>query len=178
MRIVRTIVLAGIVLKVALIGSWWWSVTRPAYAAREGADPSPDLPSELLERTRGFHDLLDAVRQRGADLDQREQSVAAREATLKALEKTIADEVTRLESLTKSATPASSPGGAPTVGVTKVYESMKAEEAAPILDKLDDATALGILGRMKERQVGAILAAMNRDRAVELTRALSGTRRQ
>ena len=47
-------------------------------------------------------------------------------------------------------------------------------EAAPILDKMDDSTVKGILGTMKERQIGAILAAMNRDRAVAVTKVLAG----
>jgi flagellar motility protein MotE (MotC chaperone) len=50
---------------------------------------------------------------------------------------------------------------------------MKPEEAAPILDRLDDATATSIFACMKERQVGAILALMNKDRAVALTKALA-----
>ena len=49
--------------------------------------------------------------------------------------------------------------------------------AAPIFDRLDDATAKRIFGCMKEKQIGAILAAMNRERAVELTRMLSGLSR-
>ena len=48
------------------------------------------------------------------------------------------------------------------------------QEAGPILDHLDDTTAAVILGRMKEKQIAAILAAMNRERAVQLTKVLSG----
>ena len=58
--------------------------------------------------------------------------------------------------------------------VAKVYASMNPEEAAPILDRLDDATAKTVLGCMKERQIGAILAAMSKDHAVALARLLAG----
>ena len=51
---------------------------------------------------------------------------------------------------------------------------MRPEEAAPIIDRLDDATATRIFGCMKEKQIGAILAAMNRERAVAVTKALAG----
>jgi flagellar motility protein MotE (MotC chaperone) len=116
--------------------------------------------------------------------NQREQALAAREAALKTLEKTLADEVTHLEGLAKAGgvpVPAGANGAAAAEaapagaagGVTKVYESMKPDEAGPIFDKLDDQVALGILRRMKERQIGAILAAMNRDRAVVMTRLLA-----
>jgi flagellar motility protein MotE (MotC chaperone) len=50
---------------------------------------------------------------------------------------------------------------------------MRPEDAAPILDRLDDATARSVLGCMKERQIGAILAAMAKDRAVALTKLLA-----
>ena len=171
MRFARALVLAGLAFKVVVLGAWWWEVVRPAYAAKGAEGAGAEVPGDLLGRSRGFRDLLEAVRQRGAELDQREQAVAAREAALKTLEKTIADEVARLESLTKTA---GGPGAGPTgVGVTKVYESMKADEAGPILDRLDDATATAILSRMKEKQIGAILAAMNKDRAVQLTKLLA-----
>ena len=183
MRSVRVAVLAGLLLKVGVLGVWWWDVARPVYAAKEGegapaaaGDQSP-VPAELLARSRGFRDLLEAVRQRGAELDHREQAVAAREAALRTLEKVIADEVTRLEGLHGGGSgQGGAPGGAvaPGATITKIYESMKAEEAAPILDRLDDTTAKVILGRMKEKQIAAILAAMNRERAVQLTKMLTG----
>ena len=39
--------------------------------------------------------------------------------------------------------------------------------------KLDDETARTIFACMSEKQIGAILAAMNRDRAVALTQILA-----
>lgn len=61
--------------------------------------------------------------------------------------------------------------------LTKIYETMKPEEAGPILDRLDAPTLIAIVGRMKERPLGAILAAMNRDRAVTVTQALASRQR-
>jgi flagellar motility protein MotE (MotC chaperone) len=186
MRIARLVVMLGLGVKLLVLGAWWWNAVAPAYAAKGGESTSAagtEVPGDLLARSRGFRDLLEAVHQRGVDLDQREQAVAARESALKTLEKTIADEVTRLEGLTRPAGGAAAPAAADGsvsplpaaggVGVTKIYETMKPDEAGPIFDKLDDATATAILGRMKERQIGAILAAMTRDRAVQLTRLLS-----
>jgi flagellar motility protein MotE (MotC chaperone) len=184
MKVARVLVLMSLAFKVVVLGTWWCSGAGPAYAAKgaegEGTPGGAgSVPADLLDRSRGFRDLLEAVRQRGSALDQREQTVAARETALKTLEKTLADEVTRLETLTKAAgggAPGAEggPGGVP---VTKVYESMKPDEAGPIFDKLDDQIALGILSRMKEKQIGAILAAMTRDRAVVMTRLLAETRK-
>jgi len=50
---------------------------------------------------------------------------------------------------------------------------MRPEEAAPLIDRLDDATARMVLAGMKERQIGAILAVMTKERAVALTKLLA-----
>ena len=59
--------------------------------------------------------------------------------------------------------------------MTKIYQNMRPEEAAPIIDRLDDETARTIFGCMKEKQIGAILAAMRPERAVAVTKALAGS---
>ena len=185
MRVIKGLVLVGLGFKVMVLGLWWWDsvahAERPTKAPEALDSGEAIVPSDLLARSRGFRDLLDAVRQRGQELDEREQAIKSRAAALDALEKTVAEEVARLEGQVGAKGPAPVEAGAPVpardaglaVGVTKIYESMKAEEAAPILDRLDDATARAILARMKEKQIGAILAAMNRDRAVALTKALA-----
>jgi len=188
MRIVRYLVFVGLVVKAAVVGFWCWASVAQAEKTGKAEAPAVadgTVPQDLLARSRGFRDLLDAVRKRTAALDEREQALQARAATLDALEKTVSSEIARLESAGGAARPAAvdpgGPGGAAPAAagggpaVTKIYENMKAEEAAPIIDKLDDATAKAILGRMKEKQIGAILAAMNRDRAVALTKALAGS---
>jgi flagellar motility protein MotE (MotC chaperone) len=183
MRSLRILVLAALALKATALVAWWWDLTQPAWArAREGSAKKTEaaesaVPAELLARSRGFRDLLAAVEKRTGELDQREQTVAARESALKTLERAIADELTRLEAggrAPASAGAATAGSSAPPAAITKIYENMKAEEAAPIIDRLDDATARAIMGRMKEKQIAAILAAMNRDRAVALTKMLTG----
>ena len=181
MRRVRIAMLIGIVIKAAVIGGWWWTGLAAA-RSESGTEPAAPagMPADLFEKSRGFRDILLAVEKRGAELDQREQALGAREAALKALEAALGEHVAQLDP-TPAPTAAGTPGATPEpaagpcgVVVTKVYASMKPEEAAPILDRLDDATAKMVLGCMKERQIGAILAAMNKDRAVALTRLLAG----
>ena len=211
MRIVRWLrglVIASLLVKIAVWGTWW-TATVFAEATASGAAPAESpvsapnagLPASLLEQSRGFREVLDAVAARQDTLAAKEKALAEREAGLAHLEKAVAQQVAKLEALAGMPTPAlprgggvpaggvAKPGAAAGAGaasaedgsgrgaeVTRIYESMKAEEAAPILDKLDDETLRAILGRMKERQIGAILAAMNRDRAVAFTKLLAGTR--
>ena len=183
MRVIKGLVLLAFGVKVMVLGLWCWDSVAHAERQTKPTEVAETalVPADLLARSRGFHDLLDAVRQRGQELDEREQAVKARAAAVDALEKTVAEEVARLEALvgTGKGAPAptaegAAPAAAAAADITKIYESMKAEEAAPILDRLDDDTAKAILGRMKQKQIGAILAAMKPDRAVTLTKALAG----
>jgi len=50
-----------------------------------------------------------------------------------------------------------------------VYEKMKAEEAASIIENLDENLSLAILSQMEERQAARILAAMKSQQAEKLS---------
>jgi hypothetical protein len=58
----------------------------------------------------------------------------------------------------------------------KIYGAMKAEEAAPLFDRLDDSTVLRIFHHMKQRQISAVLPLMKPEKAVKLTELLGGRR--
>lgn len=181
MRWIRAAIVVSLAMKLVVFGTWWQQSL--ALAEREEAaatDPldarAAGVPRSLFEKSRGFRTLLEAVRDRGAELDRREEALGEREAAVKTLEQLLSTEVARLEALA----PEGGEGAAETnagpcgLAVTKVYQSMKPEEAGPILDLLDDRTVKAIFSCMKEKQVGAILAAMNRERAVALTKVLAG----
>jgi flagellar motility protein MotE (MotC chaperone) len=185
MRWLRSGLALVLVVKAAVLGVWWWEsiarAERSASAAEAAAEAG--VGPDLFTRSRGFRELLDAVHRRGEELERREQAVAAREGALRALEQAL---VARAEGGSPAAPASPLPAPAPpvveaqapvgcAVALTKIYQSMRPEEAAPIDDRLDDATARSIFGCMKEKQIGAILGAMSRDRAVALTKVLSGT---
>ena len=122
--------------------------------------------------------MLESLSRRQAELDQREKVLAAREEKLALYEKDVTEKIAQLEQVGKTLkdelkqTHAASDEAA--ASLAKVYGAMKPAEAAPILDQLDEATALRILTRMKEKQVGEILPLMTRERAIGLTRSLAG----
>ncbi|HUE29486.1 MAG TPA: hypothetical protein VMR79_01355 [Verrucomicrobiae bacterium] len=167
MRRVRMGVLAGLAVKAVILGAWWWASVARAERPVAEAPVAPDL----FAKSRGFRELLEAVRKRGEELDRREQALAKREAAVKALEQALAETAGRVQAGGEMASGETASCG---VAVTKIYQSMRPEEAAPIIDRLDDATAKRIFACMKEKQIGAILAAMNRERAVAVTKALAG----
>jgi flagellar motility protein MotE (MotC chaperone) len=60
--------------------------------------------------------------------------------------------------------------------IVKIYETMKPKDAASILGELDMQILLGIMEAMKERKSASILAAMEPERAREVTTELARKR--
>jgi flagellar motility protein MotE (MotC chaperone) len=176
MRVLVVVVAASVALKCAGLVALWRGpaiVAADAVAATPAAakdDAAGRDVSACGEDAHAFHDLLAALRRRSDELAQREAELKTREAGLQAIRRATAAEVARLEQVAKAL---GLTGSGTTVAITKVYESMRPEDAAPILDRLDDPTLRALLGRMREKQVGAILAAMSRDRAVAVTKAMA-----
>jgi flagellar motility protein MotE (MotC chaperone) len=57
--------------------------------------------------------------------------------------------------------------------LVKIYETMKAKEAAKIFESLDMPTLLGVVERMKPARVAVIMAEMNPEKAKDITVALT-----
>ncbi|MBI3768933.1 MAG: hypothetical protein HY271_10630 [Deltaproteobacteria bacterium] len=121
--------------------------------------------------------LVDAIARRQAELDDRERGLAAREERLRVFEQDVVAKVASLEEIEKRlqgrAKAASAAVDAASESLAKVYGAMKPADAAPILERLDEATVLSIFGRMKEKQIGEILPLMTKDKAIALTHALA-----
>jgi flagellar motility protein MotE (MotC chaperone) len=170
MRILLLAVIASGALKLGGLAAF--SLATPDAARAEATPQASGAAAACTVDGHGFRDLLETVREKADELDRREEGLRAREAGLTGLKKAVASEVARLEAVAKTLGVTGAPGAG--VSITRVYESMRAEDAAPILDRLDDGTLRTVLGRMRERQVGALLAAMNRERAVAVTKAFAG----
>jgi flagellar motility protein MotE (MotC chaperone) len=61
-------------------------------------------------------------------------------------------------------------------GLVKLYESMKPRDAATIFNDLEMPVLLGVVDRMKDRTAAPILAAMQPEKARELTIKLATLR--
>jgi len=164
----------GVVTAVVVAG--WGVGTRWAYV-----QPSPalaeDVPAGAKAEVAGaatspVRGLVERLERRQRELDARELELEARAATLRALERAVTGAVARRES---TGADGSAPGTSCRLrgGVTKIYEQMRAEQAAAILDRLDDETLRIVFASMDVRRIGAILAEMSRERAVAFTRTLA-----
>lgn len=58
--------------------------------------------------------------------------------------------------------------------LSKVYSSMNPEEAAKLIEQLDSSIALSLIERMPEKRIGQILALMSAEKALSITRMLTG----
>ena len=148
--------------------------SQPAPAA-EPAGPPPPPPVSEAERT-----ILQELRSRRQELDSRDASQATREATLTALQQKLSGRVeelqalqTRLEGLDADRRKRED---ASWQGLVRLYESMKPREAATIFNDLDMPTLLRIVDRMKEAKAAPVMAAMNPDKARDVTTQLAQMR--
>ncbi len=151
------------------------SVSAPPAALP--AAPLADPPVSSVERS-----LLIDLRHRRGELDVREAALAVRESLAGAADKRLAARVdqlaslqTRLEAL---AAVQRDRDEASWVKLVRVYETMKAKDAAVIFDDLDMPTLLQVVDRMKDPKAAAVLAAMQPDRARLLTTELAQLRIQ
>jgi flagellar motility protein MotE (MotC chaperone) len=132
-------------------------------AADDGAPPVSD----------GERTVLLELRQRRQELDSREAGLTARESLLAATEQKLSGRVTELQALQKSleALEATRQEREDTSWqrMVKLYETMKPRDAATIFNDLDMAVLLQLVDRMKEAKAAPVLAAMQPDKAREVT---------
>lgn len=147
---------------------------RPAPAAPPAppAEPPPPTPDQLAERA-----LLESLRGRRAELDQREQALAAREMVQQAAERRLTQRIEelatlqqRLEGLQRQAGEREEAGWRQMV---KLYEGMRPRDAAAIFNELEMGVLVQVVDRMREAKAAPVLGAMQPDRARLLTTELA-----
>jgi flagellar motility protein MotE (MotC chaperone) len=148
--------------------------SQPAVAkpTEQTAPPVDDAERKLL---------LD-LRQRREELDGRDAALATRESVLTAAEQKLAARIselqalqTKLEALDSARKQREDTGWQ---GLVKLYETMKPRDAATIFNDLDMPVLLQVVNRMKEAKAAPVLAAMQPDKARDLTTKLAQMRTQ
>lgn len=168
--------------------------TSPSPSASAPTSPStstsapPALPTCLPDATGPAtppvsgpeRALLTDLRSRRTELDTRADALTAREAALGAAEKRIASRVEELNGLQKRLEALDAARKeheeANWRGLVKLYENMRPRDAATIFNELDLPVLLQVLDRMNERKAAPVLAAMQPERARQVTAELAGMR--
>jgi flagellar motility protein MotE (MotC chaperone) len=121
--------------------------------------------------------VLQSLGARRGQLDQREQDLNVQLALLAAAEAKLEARIKAMNALKAEMNgllvQADAKEQAETNRLVKVFESMKAKDAAPRFELLDDSVRLPIAAAMKERVLSAILAEMKPAEAKRLTEALA-----
>ena len=149
-------------------------ITAPMPAS---APPAQDGPPAVSASERA---LLQDLRQRRKELDVRADTVAARESMLVATEQKLATRVSELQALQKrlegldAAQRQKEDAG--WQGLVKMYEMMKPKDAATIFNDLSMPVLVPVLDRMKDTKAASVMAAMNPDKARDVTAELAQLR--
>jgi len=157
----------------------------PPVAAPTGTPAAPAaapdfIPPHFAVPTDGDKALLEDLRNRSNQIDAREAALAQREATAAATEKRLGERfgelsalASRLEALEKSLKERDQANWEELV---KLYENMKPRDAATIFNDLNMAVLLEVMDHMKPLKAAPIMAAMNPDKARQVTADLATKR--
>ncbi len=131
--------------------------------------------------TRKEIEYLQKLVQRREELDRRSRELDNREKLLEAVEMRITERTESLkkieETIEASLKKHDEIERAQVESLVKIYSAMKPKDAANIFNNLDEDVLIVIVEKMKEKQMGAILANMDLDKAKKLTTTLI-TRKQ
>lgn len=152
----------------------------PTPQVARGEDPSAVPATDPLLMTDEELDILQALGERRRELERREKEVSEREALLIAAERRLEEKLASLKDLQKaieqSLQQRDGEGEAQILSLVKIYESMKAKDAARIFDQLEMDVLMPVVERMKERKTAPILAKMVPEKAREVTAELARRR--
>jgi flagellar motility protein MotE (MotC chaperone) len=154
----------------------------PVKAVAAPAPPVAVKPPDEADKpiSDGERSVLLELRKRRQELDAREATVADRESMLAAAEQKITARVGELQALQHRLEALEATRkereDASWQGLVKLYESMKPRDAATIFNDLDMPVLLQVVDRMKEAKAAPVLAAMQPDKARELTTKLADMR--
>jgi flagellar motility protein MotE (MotC chaperone) len=158
---------------------------KPAPPATPGQAPVQAKPSAQPAAgpppvTEAEKALLQELRQRRQDLDARADAIAIRDSLQVAAEQKLTARVaelrvlqTKLEGLDAAQKQKEDAGWQ---GLVKLYETMKPKDAATIFNDLAMPVLLQLMDRMKEAKAALIMAAMNPDKARDVTAELAQMR--
>lgn len=141
--------------------------TGPAYAADGGQTPTDEIG-----------EVLSALREREAQLEEREKSLDAREEVVREGEVELSRQMSEIEAaegrLREMVNLADKASEQDVQTLVAVYENMRPDEAAPLFEQMPPAFAAGFLASMQPVTAAAVLAAMPPDAAYAVSVVLAG----
>ena len=151
--------------------------SSPAPPPAAAPPPPPPVPEGPTPEQRAERLLLEGLRARRAELETRDQALAAREMVLAAAERRLGQRIEelsalqqRLEAIDRARSEREEAGWRQMV---KLYEGLRPRDAAAIFDDLEMPVLVQLMDRMREAKAAPVLGAMKPDRARLLTAELA-----
>ncbi len=142
-------------------------------ASGEGMEKWQDASEDSFDYSDTNVELFRDLAERRRNLEKREKELAMKEALLNAAQKELDQKVRELTAIRdemrdmmKEQDEASNQR---IESLVKVYEGMKAKDAARIFNTLDLDVLVDVMGKMSERKLSPILAQMDPERARTIT---------
>ena len=154
------------------------SASGSAVAGTAGSTPANrDGPPPVSDSERA---LLQDLRQRRLALDQEAAALKTRESVLVATEQKLSVRLAELQALQKKLegldAAQKQKEDAGWRGLAKMYEDMKPRDAATIMNDMAMPVLVQLMDRMKDTKAAPVMAAMNPDKARDLTAQLAQMR--
>jgi flagellar motility protein MotE (MotC chaperone) len=143
------------------------------------ASMAPIAPATNLQRFSPEEQrLLKTLDARRVELEERNNKLNLKEEEIKQKDREFAVKLTQLRELTEKLKidrqKDERKQDAQLDQLANVYGSMNPQEAAQLIEQLDVTIGLSLIERMPEKRIGQILALMSPERALAITRMLSG----
>ncbi len=156
--------------------------TADAPAAEE-SEPAPpvSLPGPVPGVSPETFRMIEMIEKKNRDLKQREENIQLREQHLKALEQKIQEDLKKIEdAIAKSQEQIGIQKNLIKKNVealVKAYSSMKPQEAANLLEAINEDLAIQIISGMKSKVAGKVLSKLNVRVAKNISEKLAGKRK-
>lgn len=149
---------------------------KPAAGNDASSSPTEDSSLDTPELSESEINVLRHLSERRKDLDKKSSQLDQRETLLNLTEQRVDKKIADLKSIQdqirKVLGEADAEHKAQVASMVKIYETMKAKDAARIFDTMDMPTLVEVASRMKEAKAAPVLAAMDAGKAKELSTAL------
>lgn len=171
------VLLSGCFILSALLRAADPDIARALDAPSEPRHEEPAAPPEA-KPSGNLALMLETVREREAQLDEREKAMAIKARVVEAAQEKLRDQMARLEEAEKklgALLAVADDAAEKDVGkLVASYESMDPKQAGPIFENMDVAFAAGLLSRMKDRSRAQLLGAVAPEKAYAITVFIAG----
>lgn len=147
-------------------------------APEQSIAPPPSKPPRPRPVSLETLRLMEKIEQKTRELKKREEEVRVKEQQLKALEKTVRGDLKKINRAVKRFEElmglSQGVNEEKLDSLTKMYSSMRPEDAASLLETLDEKIAIQLISRMKAKIAGQVMSRLDAKVAKSISEKIAG----